>query len=169
MRIREYITVDKVLLLLILAVFFSTFYVNKSLLKETDKNELKVPVNQSLHFGNDIYHIDYNTCSYSTESGHKGFFKDIHSMTDYFEDLSAYHSIPLGYKDDMQYQINQGYITAKTVYNDDKSYIELNYKGPNWYYDAKIDTTYNLCIFSYVEKLYDPISKSWIYEGYTID
>jgi hypothetical protein len=153
----------------ILVVFFAGIFFNQILVKDRDKNELKVLVNQSLHFGNDIYHIDYNTCSYNTESGYEGFFKNIDEMTDYFEDLSAYHSIPLGYKDDMQYQINQGYLTVKTIYNDDEKYVELNYKGPNWYYNAQRDTAYNLCIFNYVEKLYNPVTKSWLYEGYTID
>ena len=90
-------------------------------------------------------------------------------MYDYVSEMTAYSSCIHGYKDNLDYLIRNGYVYARTAFNDDEQYTELYYNGPNWSVDARRVTTYIISTFNHVEKIYNPVTKSIEYDSYTID
>ena len=96
-------------------------------------------------------------------------FSSRESMYEYIEEMTAYSSSIIGYQHDLDFNIRNGYVYARTVYNEDEQYTELFYNGPNWTIDAQQDPTYTISIFNNVEKIYDPKLKTVYYESYTVD
>ena len=96
-------------------------------------------------------------------------FDEQEALDEWIEDELYYATCIHGYKDDLDFLVRQGYVYAVTVYNGDEQYTELIYNGPNWTVDATQDTSYVITVFNTVEKLYNPITKSFEYDSYTID
>ena len=96
-------------------------------------------------------------------------FSSREAMYEYISEMSAVSASTIGYQHDLDYNIRNGYIFARTVYNVDEQYTDLIYNGPNWTVDATKDTTYLISTFNHVEKIYNPKTKSMEYEHYTVD
>ena len=124
----------------------------------------------SIHIPGDIAHIyfAYNEV-YFENGGDPLEFRSREDMYDYIEDMTAYTSCIIGYQNDLDYNIRNGYIYARTVYNDNEQYTDLIYDGPNWTVDANRDTTYLISTFNKIDKVYDKNTKFKWYESYTID
>ena len=145
--------------------------VNTTIFKPIGVSQLLSGKNQfDQYLCNDIAHIDLDKLQISFEVDTVIYkYDNKQEIYDFIEKSSAYNSCTIGYKDDLDYNIRNGYIYARTVYNEDKQYTELIYSGPNWTIDAQQDTTYLISTFNNVEKLYDPNTKTTWYESYTVD
>ena len=124
----------------------------------------------SVYVPGDIAHIyfAYNEI-YFENGGDPLEFRSRENMYNYIEDMTAYTSSVIGYQHDLDFNIRNGYIYARTVYNEDEQYTNLVYDGPNWTINSQKDTTYVISTFNHVEKLYNPITKSTEYDHYTVD
>lgn len=126
--------------------------------------------NWSMYTTDDILHINYEELIVTFEMQADTFsFKSEKELHKYLESVSANFSHIHGYADDLDYQIKKGHVFAQTVHNEDEQYTELLYQGPHWGTDATKDTAYVISTFNHVEKLYDPVTKSILYESYCID
>ena len=85
------------------------------------------------------------------------------------EDQSVYDTCIHGYKDDLDFLVRNGYVWVRTVYNADEQYSELVYDSPNWMVDDNKDTSYIITTFNTVEKIYNPTTKSFEFDSYSID
>lgn len=139
--------------------------VNEADILHSDTNDI-----MSLYIPNDIMSIyfAYNEI-YLEQGGDPIEFPSRENMYTYIEETTAYASCIHGYKENLDWLISQGYVYAKTVYNEDEQYTELFYNGPNWTVDTTIDTSYTISIFNNVEKIYEPKTKTVYYESYTVD
>lgn len=124
----------------------------------------------SVYISGDIAHIyfAYNEI-YFENGGDPLEFETKDAMYDYVSEMTAYNSCTIGYKDDLDYNIRNGYIYARTVYNEDEQYTDLIFDGPNWTVDADRDTSYLISTFNKVDKVYDTNTKFRWYESYAID
>ena len=124
----------------------------------------------SVYVPGDIAHIyfAYNEI-YFENGGDPLEFSSREDMYNYIEDMTAYTSSVIGYKDDLDYNIRNGYIYARTVYNDDEQYTDLVYDGPNWTINGQEDTTYVISTFNNVEKIYNPETKYTGFDHYCVD
>lgn len=116
----------------------------------------------------DIVHIDVDklTVVYeSRDSIHA--FDTWHDLNEFVEDITVKGCIPSGYANDIQYYIDQGFITAEVHPSIGKDgnvlspvgRVELWYNGPNWTIDSSVDTMYQMVTFPFVEGFdaeYDP-------------
>lgn len=160
-------------------IFFSWFYIEY--VKEPEKDRVLSIMTANM----DLIHVNLTRGYVSFENPGKEdhmFFDSEKNMFDWIEQVTTEGTIPSGYKDDLQYHINQGYITA-AVHADinDKGElvspvgkIELIYDGPNWTIDSDKDTTYTVCKFPIIDTYnvsYDEFGKKSypMYLGYGID
>lgn len=139
--------------------------VNSADILHSDTNDI-----MSLYIPGDIAHIyfAYNEV-YFEQGGDPLQFNSREEMYDYIGELTAYNSSIHGYKESLDWLVAQGYIYARTIYNDDEKYTELIYDGPNWTVNAEQDTSYIISTFNNVEKIYNPKTKSIEYDSYTVD
>lgn len=123
---------------------------------------------RSQHISGDIAHIKGLTVFF--ENSHDSLvFDEQEALDEWLEYESAYATCIHGYKDDLDFLVRNGYVWVRTVYNADEQYSELVYDGPNWTVDATQDTSYVITVFNTVEKLYNPTTKSFEFDSYTID
>ena len=119
---------------------------------------------------NDIAHVYFADKKIYFENGGEPIqFKTNTELYSYIEDMTAYTSSIIGYKQDFDLNVHNGYIFAKTIYNDDEQYTELHYNGPNWTISAEQDTSYLITTFNHVEKIYNPKTRTFEYDHYTVD
>lgn len=139
--------------------------VNSADILHSDTNDI-----MSVYISGDIAHIyfAYNAI-YFENGGDPLEFETKDAMYDYVSEITAYNSCTIGYKDDLDYNIRNGYIYARTVYNEDEQYTDLIFDGPNWTVDADRDTSYLISTFNKVDKVYDTNTKFRWYESYAID
>jgi hypothetical protein len=139
--------------------------VNSADVLHSDTNDIL-----SIYIPGDIAHVyfAYNEV-YFENGGDPLEFTTREAMYSYIEEMTAYASSTVGYQGDLDYNIRNGYIYARTVYNEDEQYTDLVYDGPNWTVNAECDTTYVISAFNHVEKLYDANNKTIWYEHYTVD
>ena len=124
----------------------------------------------SIYIPGDIAHIYFAYNEVYFENGSDPLeFTTREAMYDYIAEITAHSSCIIGYQNDLDYNIRNGYIYARTVYNDDEQYTDLIYDGPNWTVDASRDTTYLISTFNKIDKVYDTNTKFKWYESYTID
>lgn len=124
----------------------------------------------SIYLPGDIMHIYFARNEvYFEQGGDPLEFNNREAMYDYIEEATAFSSSIHGYKNDLDWLIQQGYIFANTVHNDDEQYTDLIYRGPNWTVDTSQDTSYIISTFNNVEKLYNPKTKTIHFESYSID
>jgi len=123
----------------------------------------------SIYIPSDIIHINDCTLVVSFEVADTSYtFDSKAELNNYIEVVTAHASSVFGYQQDLQYQINSGYIISRSVINEDESYTEMIYTGPNWTVDATKDTSFILATFDSLEKIYDPKTKSILYESYNM-
>jgi hypothetical protein len=122
----------------------------------------------SRYISGDIAHIDSLTVTFEVSSDSL-IFCSRDDLNQYLEDQSAYATSIQGYAGDLDYLIRNGYVFARTVFNEDEQYTDLIYKGPNWTVDATRDTSFIISTFNTVEELYNPITKAVEFDSYTID
>lgn len=161
------LTIVATLLMVLIPLLFISFVGNKN----NSTNNDCIKVKQSIYLKSDIMHVDYNnlTVYYETNGGDPLEFTNIILLNEYVEEITAQEANISSYKDDLDYNIRNGYIYANTVYNADEQYTELIYEGPNWVNDPGNDTTYLLSTFNNVEKLYVPSNCTYEYQHYTVD
>ena len=160
-------------------VFFSWFYIEY--VKEPKKDRILSIMTANL----DLIHVNLSKGYVSFENPGKEdhmFFDSEKDMFDWIEQVTSEGTIPSGYKDDLQYNINNGYITAAVHADIDQNgrvispvgKIELIYNGPNWTNGSEQDTTYKVCKFNTIDTYdvtYDEFEgKTYpMYLGYGID
>ena len=131
----------------------------------------------------DLVHVDVDklTVAYENQDSVRK-FKTWAELSEYVEDITAKGTIPSGYANDIQYHIDQGFLTAEVhpaigkdgVVLSPVGKIELWYNGPNWTIDSAKDTTYVVSKFRMVDGYdaeYDefPNKTYRMYVGYGID
>ena len=121
----------------------------------------------SVYTSEDIIHVVNNSIFFESSDTSFTFTTD-EEQYEFLENLTAHSSTIHGYQYDLDYIIRNGYIFARTVYNDDEQYTDLVYNGPSWIDNTK-DTTYVVSTFNIVEQIYNPITKSIEYDHYTVD
>ncbi len=145
--------------------------VNTTIFKPIGVSQLLSGKNQfDQYLCNDIAHIDLDKLQISFEVDTVIYkYDNKQEIYDFIEKSSAYNSTVLGYQNDINYLIENGYISVNTVYNEDEKYSEMLYDGPNWTIDAGRDTSYLIATFNTVERVYDPKTKlNWL-ESYNTD
>jgi len=149
------------------SIFDNTPCVNSADILNADTNDIL-----SFYIPNELgiahVYFAYNEI-YFENGGDPLEFTTRDAMYDYIENMTAYNSSTIGYQGDLDYNIRNGYIYARTVYNDNEQYTDLVYNGPNWAINAECDTTYLISTFNNVEKIYNPSTKSIEYDHYSID
>ena len=121
----------------------------------------------SVYTSEDIIHVVNDSTLFESSDTSFTFVSD-EEQYEFLENLTAYSSTIHGYQYDLDYIIRNGYLFARTIYNDDEQYTDLIYKGPSWIDNTK-DTTYTVSTFNIVEKIYNPKTKSIEYDHYTVD
>jgi hypothetical protein len=124
----------------------------------------------SIYLSTDIAHVYFSDRKIYFENGGEPIhFKTNSELYAYIEDMTAYTSSIIGYKQDFDYNVLNGYIFAKTVCNSKEQYTEMHYSGPNWTVNAQKDTSYLITTFNHVEKIFNPKNKTFEYDHYTVD
>lgn len=113
-------------------------------------NEETETIQQTLYFKDDIYYVNYDNRSISTEMGKYWEFSSTEELVSFIENKSVYDSNIIGYQQDIDYLAEQGYIYVTAINN---SHIELNYHGPRYGENAELDTMYTITRFFYKEEL----------------
>ena len=137
-------------------VFFSWFYYENVIPIKKDRVLSIMTANL------DLIHVNLSKGYVTFENPGKQdhmFFDSEEDMFEWIEQVTSEGTIPSGYKDDLQYYINQGYITAAVHADIDPNgrvtspvgKIELIYDGPNWTIDSEQDTTYTVCKFPIID------------------
>ena len=156
----------KQLVLVLLGIVISlTITVVVMVTKQNDKTITSKDF--SVYTSEDIIHI-VNDSIYFESSDTLFTFTTDEEQYEFLENLTAHSSTIHGYQYDLDYIIRNGYLFARTIYNDDEQYTDLVYNGPTWADNTK-DTTYVVSTFNNVEKLYDVNNKTIWYEHYTVD
>jgi hypothetical protein len=123
---------------------------------------------RSQYISGDIAHIKGLTVFFENREDSL-IFDEQEALDEWLEHESAYATCIHGYKDDLDFLVRNGFVWTKTVYNGDEQYTELIYDGPNWTVDATQDTSYVIATFNTVEKVYNPTTKSFEFDSYSID
>lgn len=153
----------KILLGALMCLNLGWGYINSTATKDVPKTKHQYMI------GN-IAHINGLTISF--ENGgplDTLMFPNEDALEQWREDQSVYDTCIHGYKDDLDFLVRQGYVWVRTVYNADEQYSELVYDGPNWMVDGNKDTSYIITTFNTVEKIYNPTTKSFEFDSYSID
>lgn len=122
---------------------------------------------QHMYITGNIAHIDGLSVTFENNDDSL-VFNNKTDLYEWVEKQSAYDTCIHGYKDDFNWMVQEGYVYAITVYNDDEKYTELIYDGPNWTVNALQDTSYVITVFNTVEKLYNQSTKSFEFDSYTV-
>jgi hypothetical protein len=114
----------------------------------------------SVYTTEDIIHVVDETIFFESSDTMFFFKSDLEQYT-FLEKLTAKASTVEGYAGDLDYNIRNGYIYARTVYNEDEQYTDLVY----------VQDSINILIstFNNVEKIYNPVTKSTEYDHYSVD
>lgn len=102
-------------------------------------------------------------------------FDSFEHMRDWVSSITAKGTIPSGYSDDIQFYIDEGFITANIHPEINKKgevvnpigKVELYYSGPNWTNDSTQDTTYLMSTFNGVED-YNVEYDEWLENTYVM-
>lgn len=152
----RFIKESRVLILLGISsiIFFCSFYAHYV-------HEPKKDIMFSIHTVHaDLIHINLTDLSVGYEGSEERInFNSQEDLFQWIESTTAKGSIPSGYATDLQYHINNGYITAAVHADIDDNgnltspvgKIELIYDGPNWTNGSEQDTTYKVCKFPIID------------------
>lgn len=116
----------------------------------------------SIYMPTDIIHVDDNALTISFESNSQVVkYNSEDELYETLETITGNMSSIEEYYHDLDYQIRNGYVYARTVYNDDEQYTDLIL--------VQKDTNILISTFNIVEKIYNPKTKSIEYDSYSID
>lgn len=122
----------------------------------------KVNDSFSIYMPTDIIHVDDNALTISFESNSQVIkYNSEDELYETLETITSNMSSIEEYYHDLDYQIRNGYVYARTVYNDDEQYTDLIL--------VQKDTNILISTFNIVEKIYNPKTKSISYDHYTVD
>lgn len=151
----QFIKESRVLIILGISsiIFFSSFYVHY--VHEPKKDKIF-----SIYLNEDLIHINLSKLIVFYESSDKTItFDSEEQLFEWIEDKSAKQNIPSGYADDIQFYIDQGFITCNIHPNINNKgevispvgKIDIWYSGPNWTEDSSRDTSYIISTFNSIE------------------
>jgi len=126
------------------------------------------PKTMSIYTTGDIVHIEGRKVTFESSEEVLRFSSD-EELFDWVGKYTAKYSTPIGYGENLQWYIDQSYISVKVVENPDEEYAELLYHGPHWAVNPEQDTAFVLGYFNYIEKLFDPKREEWLIEAYNLD
>lgn len=137
------------------------FFVSGFLTAYTFVKAGKIPIDTfdkelEVYSFNDIAYCDFSKKKIQFEDSDKELSFDSHNeMFDYIGEYTLKNSMITSYKEDIEWLVNNGYITAHIVTPDEgKEWtVGLHYLGPNWTVNAQQDTAFSIATF-YLSKLY---------------